>query len=297
MSNNDPTWLSDPELTSLRTDVFRSVGKSIYLYQEIERRIKFLNVVLDLEMKGPQSEWPAQLAMKQENLSTKSMGILMRSLLEKLYFSENQLDAQSDTPSEENVLKMRWRFCLQTTAEYVQQRKATIDTFVLDRNRLVHHYFEKINFADGQMLKQMSEEIEAQHVTINDEINHLNQIVQLINESFQSESAWWESEEGTRQWEIIKLQSSIPINFLEHYSFRTPEVNGWTIFQTATAELKKQYPLEVEHFFNKFSFKSLQAAAIASQLFDFMEEKTVKGQRTLYKLKATDYEYTTTVHP
>lgn len=87
MNDQSSAWLADPELTSLRGLVFKAVGKSIYLYQEIEKRIKFLNAAISIELSGSQDEWPEQLAKHQSAFDKKTMRPLMTSLLERLYFS------------------------------------------------------------------------------------------------------------------------------------------------------------------------------------------------------------------
>jgi hypothetical protein len=298
MTNETPDWLTSPALTALRTHVFRRVGKSIYLYQEIEKRIKFLNVALNLELSGTSQEgWSEQLAKQQDALSVKTMGTLMRSLLEKLYFSsEDQTEVQPLSNPTSNELIMRRRFSLQTTAAYIHERKQMIEAFVEDRNHLVHHFFESVNFANVVMLEQMAKDLDTQHQKIDDEIKHLNQIIKLLNESSNAESEWWNSEEGTKQLDIIRLQNSTPIHFLEWHPASNADPNGWSVFQSACTELKNKHQIEVERFFNSFPYKSLQAAAIASGLFEFLEEATPKGQRLLYRLKAADYEYTTTFH-
>lgn len=294
MNDELPIWVTDPELTNLRTSVFRGVGKSIYLYQEIEKRIKLLNTTLSIEISGPQSEWSEQFAKHQGSFDRHTMGTLMRGLLEKLYFSPDSHAESQVTVSESNEIKMKWRFSLQTTAEYIHERRETIETFVQERNRLVHTFYEDVNFSDATNLKQMIEILEAQHQKIDAELKILNRIIQLINESSIAESEWWNSEDGAKQMEIIRLQNSVPINFLEWYPARHANTKGWTVFQLANAELKKQQPLEVESFFKTFPFKSLRAAAIACGLFDFKDEKTAKGHRTMYRVKSAGYEYTST---
>lgn len=289
MNSEFPGWVANPELKALRDQVFRAVGKSTYLYQQIERRIKFLNAAITLELSGPQSEWPDQLAKHHSFFNKQTMGTLMRWLLEGLYFTP---DMPAKNPKTDEMI-LRWRFSLETTAEYVQQRKETIESFVDDRNRLIHHYFEHIDFANASMLAEMVKELEAQHAKIDAEIHNLNQLVQLLTESYQAESEWWESDEGRKQWEVIRLQNSTPINFLEWYSGTKTAKDGWAVFQTACDALNKQDIDEVNSFFNTFPFKTLQSAATASGLFEFTEEKTTDGERLLYRAKATDYEYTT----
>jgi hypothetical protein len=293
MSVEHPEWVSNPELRALRDQVFRGVGKSTYLYQQIEKQIKFLNAAITLELTGPQSEWPDQLARHHSYFNKQTMGTLMRWLLEGLYFTP---DTPAKSPKTDEV-RLRWRFSLETTAEYVQQRKEIIEAFVDDRNKLIHHYFENIDFADASMLAGMVKELEAQHEKIDAEIQNLNQLVQLLSESWQEHSEWWDSDEGKKQWEIIRLQNSTPINFLEWYSGAKTDGNGWVVFQTACDALNKQDIEEVNSFFNTFPFKTLQSAATASGLFEFIEEKTTEGERLLYRAKATDYEYTTSPSP
>lgn len=278
--------------------VFKAVGKSIYLYQEVEKRIKLISAGISVELTGTEEDWGEQLANHHGAFSKKSMGQLMKDLLEKLYFSPETQDdqsAQSAKTDTSNDAKWRFKFSLQTTAEYIRQRGTTIEGFVGERNRLVHHYFEKVNFADVSMLESMFKELEDQHQVIHAEIKTLNEIILFIQESAQAHSQWWESEEGQKQWEIVRLQNSIPITFLERYSVTYAKENGWTLFQVACSELRNNYPNEVESFFKNFPFKTLQSAATASGLFEFTEEKTAKGERLLYRAKATDYEYTTSI--
>lgn len=291
MSDQSPAWLSDPELTALRGQVFRAVGKSVYLYQEIEKRIKFLNAAISLELSGSQDEWPEQLAKHQSAFDKKTMRPLMTSLLERLYISpESETDKEPET---DNSSKWKLKFSLQATAEYIRERGKTIEAFVDDRNHVVHHYFEKVDFADASMLETMVKELEAQHQVIDDEIKGLNQIIQLLKESAQAHSEWWDSEEGQEQWQVVRLQNSFPINFFEKYSIINAKEHGWAVFPAACSELRGHYSSELDKFFNTFPFETLQAAATASGLFEFIEEKTAKGQRVLYRAKATDYEYTT----
>ncbi|TXG98946.1 MAG: hypothetical protein E6R08_03465 [Nevskiaceae bacterium] len=289
MNDQSSAWLADPELTSLRGLVFKAVGKSIYLYQEIEKRIKFLNAAISIELSGSQDEWPEQLAKHQSAFDKKTMRPLMTSLLERLYFSP-EADKGLDTNYSS---KWKLRFSLQSTAEYIRERGKTLEAFVDDRNHVVHHYFEKVNFADASQLEAMIKELEAQHQVIDDEIKGLNQIIQLLKESAQAHSDWWESEEGKKQWEVIRLQNSFPINFLERFSLTNTKEHGWAVFPTACSELRNHYVTEIDRFFKTFPFKTLQLAATASGLFEFVEEKTAKGERLLYRAKATDYEYTT----
>lgn len=279
---------------ALMGQLFKAIGKSIYLYQEVEKRIKYINTAITFEVSGSPEEWPEQLAKHQSLLSKKSMGQLMKSLLEKLYFSSETQDENSLTKAQTaDAAKWRLRFSLQTTAEYIRQRGETLEAFVEERNRLVHHYFEKINFADVAMLESMFKELGDQHQVIYTEIKGLNEIIQLLQESALAHSQWWESEEGQKQWEIVRLQNSIPITFLERYSVTNAKENGWAVFPAACSELKNHYANEVDRLFKNFPFKTLQSAAAASGLFEFTEEKTAKGERLLYRAKATDYEYTT----
>jgi hypothetical protein len=280
--------------------IFKAVGKSIYLYQEVEKRIKLISASISVELSGTEEEWREQLANHHGAWSKKTMGQLMKELLEKLYFSPDTHDEQSANSAKTNTTqeaKWRFKFSLQTTAEYIRQRGTTLEAFVGERNHLVHHYFEKLNFADVSMLESMFKELEDQQQVIHAEIKTLNEIILFIQESARAHSHWWESEEGQEQWEIVKLQNSIPISFLEKYSVTHAKENGWNIFQVVCSELKNNYPNEVDSFFKNFPYKTLQSAATASGLFEFTEEKTAKGERLLYRAKATDYEYTTSFMP
>jgi hypothetical protein len=280
--------------------VFKAVGKNIYLYQEVEKRIKLISAGISVELTGTEKDWREQLVNHHEAFSKKTMGLLMKDLLEKLYFSPETHDdqtAQSAKSDTSNEAKWRFKFSLQTTAEYIRQRGKTLEAFVEERNRLVHHYFEKVNFADVSMLESMFKELEDQHQVIHAEIKSLNEIILFIQESAQAHSQWWESEDGQKQWEIVRLQNSIPICFLERYSVTYAKEVGWSKFQAACSELKNNYPNEVDSFFKNFPFETLQSAATASGLFEFKEEKTAKGERLLYRAKATDYEYTTSLMP
>lgn len=296
MSDASQAWLDDPHLTGLRHEVFRLIGKSIYLYQEIEKRIKILNIAIRLKMSvnDDPSGWQKQIEQQQSWVNKQSMGTLMAQLMEDLYVApepvrDKQLQPSKDKSDEQHIT-VKIQLQIETTAAFIQQKKDMVNAFVRDRNHLVHHYFERVNFADAQMLKQMSADLVKGHSQIDTEMQWLNELIQLSKELSATQTRWLNSAEGHREFERMRLQNAWPICFLELYANTDTRTDGWTIFDAATTRLKKEYPTEVAQFFEKFEYKNLDVAARAAGLYAFKYEETSRGRRLLYKNHPSGYQ-------
>lgn len=289
MSEESLDFISDPHLTSLRREVFIAIGKSIYLYQELEKRLKYLNLVINVnvDLKGDQASWQQQLEEKQSTFKNQTMGKLMGTLLDAIYVtSECQLTEYEPTSIN---LGFRSLFRIVTTSEFIEQKKSEMKSFVDDRNYLVHHCFEQVNFADAEALKLMAEKLTNQHTLVNNEIKWLIELMQLSKEVSEGYEHFLNSAEGIEELERMRLQNSLPINYLEAYANDPQRKDGWSILDTAMSLAKKSYPEETKALLEMFKLKSLYSAAQKVELFEFKYEETKAGRRLLYKNIEADY--------
>lgn len=279
------SFLNDPHLTDLRREVFQGVGKSIYLYQEVEKRLKFLNVFINLnfDWKGDQASWQKQLEKQQTIFNEKTMGALMGKLIDAIFVTPEEYE-----PSSIN-LGFRFQFRIETTSEFIEQKKSAMKSFVDDRNYLVHHYFEQVNFADAEELKLMVERLTNQHALVNSEIKWLIELMQFYKEVFEGYESFLNSANGLEELERMRLQNTLPINYLEVFANDPQRKDGWSILDTAISLAKKSYPEETTELLEVFNLKSLYYAARKVELFEFKYEETMAGRRLLYKNKEADY--------
>ena len=292
MIDEPSDWLTDAELTSLRNKLFILTGKAVYLYQEVERRIKLLSIATSLEFSGHPDSWEEQLASLQDSLSKKTLGQLMGKLFESLHSDTDHLnETGKNVASLSPKFQIRFRFSLQATSDYLRERKLIIESFVEERNHLVHHSFEAVKFSDRSGLVSAIDLLEKKLERAEQEVQQLNQLVTLLKESFLDLSDFWDSNSGKLLAEKLSLQSSLPISYLEQYAISKGVADGWCVFQSACNDLDKLHKTEVDKLKSTYSFKTLLKAAEACGLFEFKVEATVKGSRLLYRTLTTDYEY------
>ena len=82
----------DEEFIKARNEVFRKVGRNIYLFQQFEKILKRLNAYS--EVSGYASEIIEKQKKKVDETSKLNMGILVGQLFENIYadFVENNID-------------------------------------------------------------------------------------------------------------------------------------------------------------------------------------------------------------
>lgn len=275
---------SKENLEALRDTVLLKTGKNIYNFQQIEKILKFL--ISKTSVSGYVSELESNLQKKTEATHTLGMGHLVGQLMDAIYITPEQVKEWSEKPASNDELKetrISHYFNIETTAEFIEQRKQELKSLVNERNHLVHHLFSDKNIHDIEHLLEMEEYLDCQRERIAKEYEFLVGIVRQFHDYYKELEEWLKTEDGERQLKLAFLKVQDVIQYFLDYASEHARSDGWTVFQKPCNELARNYPKELEKFDKNFGFKKLKDALDASELFEFAEEKTNKGKRLLYR--------------
>lgn len=282
----DPTH-QDDKVTAIRNEVFRKVGRNLYIFQQIEALLKHLNVITNLH--GPVSKIQAITERKVKESYTSNMGPLVKNLIENIYTTAEKIKAEessSDTLGDIKEVHFRTRFNIETTSDYIATKEKTLKALVDERNKLVHHLFTDIKHDSIDRFVDIDSFLDEQRERIVAEHEYWRVIVKEFAETAKAHDDFIQSTEGKHFLDLIVIQQSKLVQKLAELSINCSERDGWIPFAKAGNEIKNDCSESLDKLNKQFGFKTLKDILIASELFDLKSEQTDKGgQRWFYKLK------------
>ncbi len=272
--------IQEDVLVKARNEVFRKVGRNLYLYQQLEKLLKHLNLIA--EMSGYMSEIEEKQRKKASKLNVMNMGPLVDQLFDNIY---SNADKPSNSPEQLKEPYFNFNFTIQTDPEFVEQRKQALKLFVDDRNNLVHHLFINSDIASIERYAEIEAYLDAQRERIIAEHEQFRFIAQTYTDSVKAHADFINSDEGGRHIELGHLQQSDLVRMLLEVSINQARADGWTLLNHAGNELRKVIPEKMTDLKRMYGYKTLKAAMQASEMFDLLEEETSQGSRLLYRPK------------
>lgn len=270
----------DENLVNARNEVFRKVGRNLYLYQQIEKLLKKLNSIA--EISGYMSELEENQRQKANKLGVMNMGSLVGQFIDSIYTNS---DKSSNSPELIKEPYFSINFAIQADPEFIEQRKKALKLFVDDRNHLVHHLFIDADIASIERCAEIEAYLDAQRERIITEHEQLRFIAQTYSDIAKAHADFINSDEGERHIELSHLQQSDLVRMLLEVSINQARADGWTLLNHAGNELRKVIPEEMTDLKRMYGYKTLKAAIRASEMFDLLEEETSQGSRLVYRPK------------
>lgn len=270
----------DENLVNARNEVFRKVGRNLYLYQQIEKLLKKLNSIA--EISGYMSELEENQRQKANKLGVMNMGSLVGQFIDSIYTNS---DKSSNGPELIKEPYFSFNFAIQADPEFIEQRKKALKLFVDDRNHLVHHLFIDADIASIERCAEIEAYLDAQRERIITEHEQLRFIAQTYSDIAKAHADFINSDEGERHIELSYLQQSDLVRMLLEVSINQARADGWTLLNHAGNELRKVIPEEMTDLKRMYGYKTLKAAIRASEMFDLLEEETSQGSRLVYRPK------------
>jgi len=272
----------DEEFIKARNEVFRKVGRNIYLFQQFEKILKRLNAYS--EVSGYASEIIEKQKKKVDETSKLNMGILVGQLFENIYadFVENNIDkVDINEPYISHAYKVK------APPEFVEQRKLALKSLVNERNYLVHHLFIESDMSSVKRFAELEKFLDKQREKVFVEYEQLrqigNSIVQAARITINNQDLIEE------QLLLMQLQQSNVIKAVTDAVVKLARPDGWTLLNHAGQEVAKKIPEMRNDLKRIYGCKSLKAAIVASEMFELLEEETKQGgKRLLFRLKPND---------
>lgn len=282
----------DEKLLSIRNEVFRKAGRNLYLFQQVEKLLKHLNIISHLG--GPVSKIQQITQQRMDESHVSNMGPLVRNLIENIYTTAEKIkaeEASNESLCDIKEVHVRTRFNIETTPEYIETRKRELKALVEERNRLVHHIFSDVNHDSLDRYIEIDALLEEQRERIVAEHEYLRVMVNTFAESSKAHYDFINSPAGVKQVDLMLIQQSSLVQKLIEISLQAARPDGWTSLAKAGNDIKKLLPDAFDKLKEQFGFKTLKDVLLATELFDLLEEETNKGgKRWFYKPKADEIE-------
>lgn len=272
---------SELDLTKIRDEVFKKIGRNLVNFQKIERMLKYL--ILNGRMSGYMSELKENNGRREAAVRKQTMGNLVEQLIENIH-SEPDDSLQSTIEPKEPYLS--FSFTVNSDPDFYASKKRALKSLVNDRNDLVHHLLPRFNPDSIDSCLEIEQYLDQQRERLIPEYEHLKSLIENLNEARKVTADFLNSEEGIKQFELSFLQQSPLFQLLLNISIQQPRSDGWTLLHVAGPQIRRILPGEMEQLKNQFGYKTLKELMLASELFDIVDEPTEKGGiRVLYRPK------------
>jgi hypothetical protein len=265
--------------TPATDEVLRRVGRNLVIFQGVEHALKFLTT--HARFHAPASQFADRFAKHAESIGKKSMG----DLAGKLTCTVLMQDERDATPDVIDEAWFGFRFTIETDAESVARHEAELKELVDRRNELVHHFLPRWQVAVEGDAETALAWLDAQREAAIGMLDRLQGWTRTVETARKEHAAFFASEEGARQMELLFLRSSRLVVMLGQIAMATPRADGWTLLATAGHLIKREAPDELEGLRARFGHATLKAVLQATELFDVADEATPGGgTRTIYRI-------------
>lgn len=269
------------ELTILKNELFRRVGRNVFNFQKIELMLKFL--VANGTISGPAKGLNEKRQALADTLHKMTMGQMAGR------FVDDILSDSSDSKDEPEVISEPWisfKMRFVPTDPLNTELNDGLRSVVEERNELVHHMLSRWNESSLEDTKSILKELDEQRERLIPVFTQLASMVQDLKKGQKAALEFLTSEEGRQAIELSWLQQSPIVELLRECVKQLCRSDGWLPLTNAGQIIRQYEPEEARQLKERYGYSTLKQVVIASQLFDVQDEPTEKGVRTVYRLKA-----------
>jgi hypothetical protein len=144
---------SSDELTKVRDEAYRRIGRNIIIFQQIEKALKF--ILSRSRFSGSVED--IQKTLVKWDRST--MGQLVEPLIETIFTAA---DFPESLPSDGSKISFSYAFCVELTVEQRADFQKSLQMIVTERNELVHHAITLFEFGSVEGCTAACEKLQAQ---------------------------------------------------------------------------------------------------------------------------------------
>lgn len=268
---------SEIDLTKMRDEVFRKIGRNSLNFQKIEHLLKLL--IANGQVSGHMSETKEILERQAAAVHKQTMGNLVGKFIDDTLLSHEE---SSQTTFEPKEPYFSISFNVNADTDFYESKKQALKSLVDDRNDLIHHLLLRFNPESIESCLETEHYLDQQREKLIPEYDFLKSLI----EGLKSHADFLNSEEGIKQIELSFLQQSPLVSLLLNISIQQPRSDGWTLLDNADRQLRLTLPEVMGRLKSSYGYKTVKELIQASELFDVQEEPTKKeGVRVLYRPK------------
>ena len=270
----------DAELKLIKDDVFREIGKNVMAFQVVEHLLKALVSIGRIE--GVASELAAVRDLRMAQTAKLTMGGLASR------FADEILSAPIDDLNEvhaSNEVHISFSFAFESDEAFCEQQKLALKTLVEQRNELIHHFVPKWDWKSVESMREALLRLELLRKQTEAQRDFLNDVLRIYNETVKEHSAFLNSDEFARHFELHWLQQSRIVRSLYEFAIQPTRAGKFVRVASAGAFLHTHAKDDLLNMKKRYGFAGLLALIVGAELFDVIEEPTASGVRHLYRLK------------
>ncbi|WP_029047021.1 hypothetical protein [Cupriavidus sp. amp6] len=269
-------------LRALKDEVLRKVGRNLLLNQEIEYLLKSILGIARIE--GSIADAATRLEARQQNLSTSSMGMLLKRVREEFLTSPEEM--RDDEYSVETSLpRVKTTVQIELSPADRASLEAELAALAKERNELAHHFLPHLKTESVERMAETVARLDQQKDRVVAMSNRLKSMRDTAHQACQAYAAFLQSTEFQEAFELVWLQGSRMIELLLETVAKPRRADGWTDLSYAQSMARAKEPDAFADRKIRYGEQSLKALVMKSQLFDVAEEVLPKGQRTLIRIR------------
>jgi hypothetical protein len=268
-------------LDDLVKEVQRKIGRNILLFQKLEYLFKY--IVANGQFSGYSSEIESVVTSKRASVNKQTMGQLVGQFVESNNPERNDL---SNHPSVLKEAYYSFDFQIETDESYYKHQKESLSKLVLERNNLVHHLLAEFDSTSLDSCKKTERSLDEQAEKVRAELNSVQSTAKALFDGREEMSKFLLSDEGKKVFLLSFIRQDPLVVLLVEIANQIVRKDGWTLMNAAGLLVKQHAPDALALLHKGTEYKSLKSLMLKSEMFEFNEEKTVKGGiRVLYRLK------------
>lgn len=262
-------------LDARRNELFRRMGRNLWLYQQVEAQLKVLLTASSFAVPPAPADPEAALRARTESLSKKTMGTLVSYATVSVLATEASLE---HAPVKEDWLTFSARW--DASADFAEDLHQQLKVLVAERNQLAHCIINRWNIESLDCMVLGLGELDEQRERIVAVHQTLRRIGEHLLEAAQAMANYIASPEFKVEWRRHHLEAC-----LMDVVARAARADGWTpLSHAGQLFVEHRNRLSAEH---RKGLPGLNRMLVDSQLFDMKDEVIPGGgQRTLARLKS-----------
>jgi len=269
------------DLTTIRDEVFRKIGRNLLNFQKIEHMLKYL--ITNGRMSGYMSELVENQERRSVSIHKHTMGQLVGQFMDNTY---QGLEESDQTPVEVKEPYISFSFMIETNSDFYESKRQALKALVDGRNDLIHHRSPRFTLDSIESCLEVEQYLDQQREKLIPEYEHLQSTIKKFDECRKTVADFLNSDEGEKQFNLSCLQQSQLSACLFDYAKENTRSDGWVILSSAANFIRQYSPKELTDLEKMHGHKKLKNFMLATELFDISEEQTDKGGiRVLYRVK------------
>ena len=183
------------ELTKIKNEVLRKIGRNVLLYQQVEHILKYL--VSNGRISGNVDTLKSSLEKRKSSVAKRTMGMVAGDFFAEILGEYDSLETNPENPSK---AQLSINFRIETEEKHFELRQDKIAALVADRNELIHHLMPKLNTDSVETWIETGRHLDLQREKIIPELEYLQKIAQQFSSMRKELGEYLMSPEGRRQF-------------------------------------------------------------------------------------------------